>query len=727
MVMTCVMLPTNVNGADYKNLDLVVVLDKSGSMNDADPDSLTKEAVSMLVGIMPSQLSRIGIVAFNRDQQVVASLTNLNDYQTVEDIINNVQSITYKGGTNLGDAVHKAQTILEDNDHTKGILVISDGEDDFSSWERNTEIASHEALNETLSWAKNNGCKIYTLGFNYDGSMSEGSVGYERLKNIAQTTNGEFSSKTKANEIYEFCMQMIAELIGTTPIPISNDEIYIGPYVKEANIYISSIDGLEIPDQSITLTDPNGKNVPLTNSPTLRFHKSKYSAVIKLFDPQQGTWKIEMKNFNGKASIGYVALYQFNLSSKIVDVNGKEITTIHNGMTGKIQTALMQNGQLINDASIYSDATFEATATITPRINPEKARTVRLVYENGYLVGDVTFNQECVYDIDILVKSSTFAVQDTLTVQALNGPIALSGYEIPKQSVNKGKTIVVSDAELRKVVNDPEGDNFTYRAVSSDVDNAEVKAIEGGLEISGKKWGSSQITVTYTDVHGNKVHTTFVVKVKDLLLMAFFASLPVLAGLGVALAIFIAMRQSRRIIGTFTIHKVTMESGNASHVVAYNKTYKASVFLKRKKSLRTGLSVYASEVYNTEASTKDNRLLYELMSNKENEIYQALDQVLFEGTYLGNKGCILKIKKGVPVSLNNKSSYGQKVNRAYKQSGDFTVYTKDSAGMTVCVEGSYSKSTKTNTNGAFDGFTLKKDGKNKKQTTTKKDDFEDFF
>lgn len=77
----------------YKPLDLVVIVDSSGSMNTSDTNRTALDAVRMLVNMMPAKDSRVGIVGFNTEAKVLTkapsgkdALISLGDFTGVETI-----------------------------------------------------------------------------------------------------------------------------------------------------------------------------------------------------------------------------------------------------------------------------------------------------------------------------------------------------------------------------------------------------------------------------------------------------------------------------------------------------------------------------------------------------------------------------------------------------------------------------------------------------------------
>ena len=62
-------MPYGVEAKELRPVDLILVLDQSGSMKSNDPDGMMREAACKLIEMMPSQISRVGVISFNRKNQ----------------------------------------------------------------------------------------------------------------------------------------------------------------------------------------------------------------------------------------------------------------------------------------------------------------------------------------------------------------------------------------------------------------------------------------------------------------------------------------------------------------------------------------------------------------------------------------------------------------------------------------------------------------------------------
>lgn len=694
MVITMVFSPAmDVKAEENKALDVILVLDQSGSMKGNDPNGMMKTASNMLIEMLPSKTGRIGVISFNRSQTKVAELTELSEMTSVEKLIQNVAAIEYKGDTDIGNAVADAIEMFDENDGREhAILVLSDGRNDFGI-EKNEEQKSDERLNEALIKAYNQGYEVYCLGFGKEMSNVDDAP-YKKLASIASTPEN-ISTETDAGNIHSFFVNMLAELLGTKIQPIYDNRIQIEPNVKEANIYMSSVEDMS--DATIELFDPNSNNILLENNENVRFYKDKYSAVIKLFDPQPGEYMVKTSTDQIEViSIGYIPSYEYVLSAKVVDQMGNTIDTIDNGKTAEIRAVIQQDDRDVNEAEVYANVT--ASAIVTAKDNGKETE-VNLTYQDGELKGNIAFDHLATYDIHVTVESDSFALETDIPIRTTQRPIAFTNdsdaQQIEKKIINKtfkkSADLLVENEEIMSVISDPDHVGVSVAGISSsDEEKVQAQLIDEGILLTGTKWGSSIIKVTYKDGLGNTLETSFTAKVEDKLLVALFAILPVLIGACILLVVYLVMRKSRMVKGNIEINKVEIRKGEEVTIISERKSYIAGVFIGRKKTLGNGVTKYAQDVYSMNSTMPQNQALYTLFANNQTEMKQNLDQVKFIGTYLGTKGCFVKVKKGSPISLNNNRAYGQAVKLAWPTKSNFRVFTKDSAGTEICIDGTYS-------------------------------------
>ena len=254
----------------------------------------------------------------------------------------------------------------------------------------------------------------------------------------------------------------------------------------------------------------------------------------------------------------------------------------------------------------------------------------------------------------------------------------------------------IDRAELMSVIENPDQIDVKISEVnSSNEKKVHAELTEEGILLTGLKWGSAKVDVTYKDILGNQKQSSFNVKVADYFLVALFAALPVVIALIVVLCVYLVMRQSRMIKGTIEIAQVSVTKEENTRLLSTTRqSYNPRNFLGRKKTLGTGMTKYAQDVYAMDSMRPENKDLFKMFNEKQSEIRQILDEVKFIGTYLGMNGCIVKVKKGAPISVSNNKNYRKPVKLAWRSKVPFKIYAQDSNGQEFCIEGTYTNSVK---------------------------------
>ncbi|MCD8029203.1 MAG: VWA domain-containing protein [Erysipelotrichaceae bacterium] len=715
MMMTLILSPIQqVHALTNKELDVVLVLDQSGSMKTNDENNLMKEAAKTFVTMMPSN-SRINVISFNLSRSTWQSgLTALDSDDTISSATSWIDAIEYTGDTDVGNAVADAIDMFDDSDDTvKAILVFSDGRNDFG-YDKNSEIESDERLDDTLTEAKNNDIQIYCIGYGEEMADTSGTP-YQKLDSIAiADSENRITTKTDAGSISEYFNTVIAELLGSNVVEVINNQIEIADNVKEANINITCDE--DISTVGLELLDEDGNTITFDGTNAKLFTYT-YSAVIKLYDPSPGIYTIQTTK-DVEISATYIPYYDFTLDVLLLS-GDNEVTSVNSGETVTINAEVKQEDITITDFSSYSDVV--ATATITA-LDTNESSTMNLSLSNGIFAGNYTFNHEASYQIDVDVSSDSFELSSTMTIQANAKAIYINDNAIEKQVLDKtfksSVTKILDNTTLSNVISDE--DHVGYEIVnveSSNNDKVDVQLTDNGLELTGKSWGSAHVTLTYKDNNGNSVDYTFSVKVSDKALVALFAAIPFLIGLIIVAVVLFIMSKSKIIKGHFTVNEVIIEDKGHTTIIATEKTYPANAFLRRKKTLATGISQYASDLYNM-TFDEDTQKLYELI-NTHSMINEALDTIKFKGTYLGMKGCKLVIKKNNHVSYGDQYSFGKASTHNLTTYSQFTIYVQDDQGIHMSVTLSYAPKPRRKKQDDFeDDFSF--------DHTSSNDDFDDF-
>ena len=116
-----------------KGVDIIFVVDISGSMSDKKKLDLVKESLKYLVSIMEER-DRIALVIFSDKSKIIGNLTEMTQDNKTE-IINYIDNLKADGGTNIYSGLEDGLSLLKENytdsDNVASIVLLSDGWDNY--------------------------------------------------------------------------------------------------------------------------------------------------------------------------------------------------------------------------------------------------------------------------------------------------------------------------------------------------------------------------------------------------------------------------------------------------------------------------------------------------------------------------------------------------------------------------------------------------------------------
>ncbi len=146
---------------EAKNVDLVVVLDKSGSMNGNKIEDAKKAVLNLLSELSPKD--RFSLISYSNDVQTNSPLVYATDAEK-EGLKNIVRQIRTGGGTNLGAGLELGIDLLQNASKTGNIgkvILLSDGQ-------ANQGITDLQSLGNMASIAPENNFTVSTAGLGND-------------------------------------------------------------------------------------------------------------------------------------------------------------------------------------------------------------------------------------------------------------------------------------------------------------------------------------------------------------------------------------------------------------------------------------------------------------------------------------------------------------------------------------------------------------------------------
>jgi Mg-chelatase subunit ChlD len=363
-----------------KPLDVVLVLDKSGSMESTDypPDRITaaKEAAKIFVNQIKED-DRVAVVSFSSSTSTVVSFTSNKDSATSK-----IGGISTGGGTAVGEGIITALDVLENGreESVKAIVLLSDGAN-------NRGISPKTAANR----AKGRGIPIYTVGIGTVGGGKD-PLDEQTLKEIASITGGEYlyaPDESELKRVYEILSTKVLNRAGTK-VSVSVEPTQFFNILKKEpstlrfeNIPPNTEKTVEITGK-LTITAPNGK-IPVIHRYTISYLDviGKYKTIIGgpiyvEYNVETVPSEVKIRDIEFKKEDGsYKDAAVYNLSDDIIveveirnpdDVTVKSTAWIYEGNTGKGSTDskktdkdsithILNNGGVIG-RYIFSDSLY---------------------------------------------------------------------------------------------------------------------------------------------------------------------------------------------------------------------------------------------------------------------------------------------------------------------------------------------------------------------------------
>ncbi|MDF2540712.1 MAG: von Willebrand factor [Herbinix sp.] len=508
---------------DKSGMDVVLVIDTSGSMKESDTNRVAIEAAKLFIDMMESNESRVGVIGFSDKITLSIPLTSIKESQDKEKIKQAIEGLTYSDDTDIGLAMTEGNLLLDQLKENSMMLLFTDGRIDFDKKTlQRTQEQSEAEVWEVVNAATGQ-YPIYTIGLNADQSVDKDLISKMAEKTGANSyiVDSAVNLPNIFNEIFaDFINSKIhdlgtVELTGTNkttiPIKIPNESIL------EANVIMLSTELLE----DIELTNPEG-NIETIDNDKVILAKSKNYSLLKIKSPRQGNWFLELNGVKG-CKVQINLLFNYDVSLVIDPIEQMEYKP---GDDITIRGHLEVEGSPITEEEFYQN--FTATVIVEDSNGNSKEFPARI--NGAEFQGDVQIEEEGEYFATLRVENESFyrisepvafkmiVPQPTLTPTKAPEPVP----EVPKSEPVKenhnpefttgnldkieftgfvifGKS---KNVELSGYANDPDGDLLTYQITEYDHKLVKVVMKDGILQITPKNNGSGKLTILVQDGKG---------------------------------------------------------------------------------------------------------------------------------------------------------------------------------------------------------------------------------
>lgn len=237
-----------------KPLDVVLVMDSSGSMYDNDGMNLRLQASKDLIDTLGDNDS-VAVVDFDNSSRIIQTLTK--DKELAKSAID---TIDRSGGTNIRNGIQDAFVAITKDSmptvttHDTLFVVFTDGQDN--------EYVPSSDYDDLIQKAQSLDIKIFTMGLGDKNSIDEGL-----LKKIADGTGGKYYHIKSAEDIRNVYDNNLKKDIvvdsdgdGLSDIEETSVEINKGYYTSNPNKADTDDDGLNDFEERKLGTNPNKKD-----------------------------------------------------------------------------------------------------------------------------------------------------------------------------------------------------------------------------------------------------------------------------------------------------------------------------------------------------------------------------------------------------------------------------------------------------------------------------------
>ena len=419
--------------AANNRFNVVIVSDASGSMLSTDPEGLRFEAINQFINLLAEQGNLLGAVSFADNINATEELTKVDSAESKQKIADTLKNTPAKGDTNIGEALQKAVTMLDeagDKDLPSIILFLSDGNTDLKDKKDMENSLNMKA--DAIQAAREKDIAIYSvcLNANKKADVSE-------MEQISQATGGEFREVGSASDLQEVFNSFYNLIYGTSTTQLL-DEAFDESGVLETNFNVPGLGVEEIniiiygKVSEVELFDAQGQKKDVSPMEYNTF------TMIKSTDVSAGEWKLITKGTAGN-HIKINMVYNTNLE---VELKTQALGKVTNPKDGVKFEAYLSSGEIKADSSNIGG--YEAELIVSDAYGKELDKFPMTVVDDHFELSQNLSNG--VYFVKAHVSGNSL----DKTSESL-GPIEVSDKALTEEEKNNTAPVPVTD-KIKKTV-----------------------------------------------------------------------------------------------------------------------------------------------------------------------------------------------------------------------------------------------------------------------------------
>lgn len=646
-------------GDGASGMDVILVLDTSGSMKYTDPRNMTAEAALLFLNMMEETGCRAGILTFSDEVRTLRGMEPLH-MKEQEDELRLLLAQQERGGdTDLGAAAMAALDMAEDN---TAVLFFTDGMVDLP--DENEKERSFKQAKEAAGLASGRNIPFFCVGLDDRENHSDYHPDRELLEELSRQTGGSFRCVEDAQELPELFHLVFSDYIESRSKRVGdlqggqegeqslNFTIPDGS-VLEANVILLPADSEKAdpeesfpqgtdpeetkkPDQLIVhLYSPDGTEVKSGN--TVRFCPSRAYTLLKLIEPSPGEWRLSVSSEEKyHVHVNLLLHYELELVS--------EARQETDGTAG-IWIRFMRAGEALKDEQLYRQfaCSLRLEREDTPGVWEDALESLLNVpYDAScgcyhtqipvYPGSSVQIRAEAAGET-LLAKADvlrfTSRESDAIIVDRLPERITLEGM-FPEDT-----TLTFDTSGLFRSW---DGSVVTVRARARDEENLRVRQEQEGLMLQGIKSGSCELILTAQDLYGSRKECRVPVQVQIIWEKVRVLLSAAAGGIAILIfAVFLALhRKNHSMKGTFLLTDEPF-SGEEEGISFPLEEFGGKVTMEQVITGKEGGS-------SGNAGTQGRMLLERYPAGRRTQILTALSLITVQEVRCARKGQRIRLK-----------------------------------------------------------------------------------
>ena len=263
--------------------DLRILVDVSGSMKRNDPKNLRRDALRLLIGMLP-KTSRAGIWSFGQyvNMQVKPGFATSEWKKNARKEANNIHSRGLY--TNIEDTLTKSSWDWRrpDPKWDRHMILLTDGMVDISKQASKNTASRHNILNKILGDLQKANVKVHTIALSSQAD-------HELLKALAKKSDGWYESVDSAERLQRIFLGLFEKTTKMDSLPLEENYFDVDKSIDNMTLLVfRSKSGV-----ATNIIRPDGSSFSNNKLPkNVEWYQDKSFDIVTVNKPVSGKWKL---------------------------------------------------------------------------------------------------------------------------------------------------------------------------------------------------------------------------------------------------------------------------------------------------------------------------------------------------------------------------------------------------------------------------------------------------